>query len=251
MRTIEDYYLFKGVLERILDVVLYSMDYYIMIFWIFGDDVLGAVHVFNIGSSRLPCYFPTEPISKAPYRMAPVELKELKEQLQEIRQHYGSINGQSNTKWPRPLRCGGEKFSEATRLLPTFMLRVFSRLALPPTQLMRKGYTETSKKGFGCVFDATMEGDRLPSRQLNPYEVLVLLGEYRIESNLMQQIKEAQYGRRAFREQKRHDAIWVVVDRLTKSAHFFTHVRRTRYLEVYKSHFWKGLHKALGKLRLN
>nr|GFD25366.1 Gag protease polyprotein [Tanacetum cinerariifolium] len=71
--------------------------------------------------------------------------------------------------------------------------------------------------------------------------------------------------------QRRHDAIWVVVDRLTKSAHFLP-VRKdysvSRLAEIFQqeivrlhgtpsaivldrdprfaSRFWKGLHKAWG-----
>nr|GFB48534.1 transposon Ty3-I Gag-Pol polyprotein [Tanacetum cinerariifolium] len=71
--------------------------------------------------------------------------------------------------------------------------------------------------------------------------------------------------------QRRHDAIWVVVDRLTKSAHFLP-VRKdysvSRLAEIFQqeivqlhgtpsaivsdrdprfaSHFWKGLQKAWG-----
>ncbi|GJW66829.1 hypothetical protein Tco_0121253 [Tanacetum coccineum] len=59
---------------------------------------------------------PDEPISKAPYRMAPIELKELKDQLQELLErgaflgHIVSADGitiesgkvEAITKWPRP-----------------------------------------------------------------------------------------------------------------------------------------------------
>nr|GFD32633.1 putative reverse transcriptase domain-containing protein [Tanacetum cinerariifolium] len=42
----------------------------------------------------------------------------------------------------------------------------------------------------------------------------------RIEPDLISRIKEAQKEDRLPQTQRRHDAIWVVVDRLTKSAHF-------------------------------
>ena len=73
------------------------------------------------------------------------------------------------------------------------------------------------------------------------------------------------------RTQQRHDAVWVIVDRLTKSAHFLT-VRMTfaleRFFRLYireivrlhgvpvsivsdrnprfTAHFWKSFEKALG-----
>nr|GFC73731.1 Gag protease polyprotein [Tanacetum cinerariifolium] len=76
------------------------------------------------------------------------------------------------------------------------------------------------------------------------------------------------------RTQRRHDAIWVVVDRLTKSAHFFP-IRKdysvSRLAEIFQqkivrlhgtpsvivsdrdprfmSRFWKGLQKAWGTRR--
>ncbi|GJZ88821.1 retrotransposon protein, putative, ty3-gypsy subclass [Tanacetum coccineum] len=44
--------------------------------------------------------------------------------------------------------------------------------------------------------------------------------------------------------QKRHDAIWVVVDRLTKSAHFLPIRKNYGINPKFTSHFWKGLQKA-------
>nr|GFA39458.1 DNA/RNA polymerases superfamily protein [Tanacetum cinerariifolium] len=49
------------------------------------------------------------------------------------------------------------------------------------------------------------------------------------------------------RTQRRHDAIWVVVDRLTKSAHFFPYPQGLLCRDPrFASHFWKGLQKAWG-----
>nr|GFC80128.1 hypothetical protein [Tanacetum cinerariifolium] len=50
------------------------------------------------------------------------------------------------------------------------------------------------------------------------------------------------------RTQRRHDAIWVVVDRLTKSAHFLP-IRKDYSVSRdprFTSRFWKGLQKAWG-----
>ncbi|GKC61116.1 putative nucleotidyltransferase, ribonuclease H [Tanacetum coccineum] len=46
--------------------------------------------------------------------------------------------------------------------------------------------------------------------------------------------------------QKRHDAIWVVVDRLTKSAHFLPIRKNYGINPKFTSRFWKGLQKAWG-----
>ncbi|GJW95705.1 retrotransposon protein, putative, ty3-gypsy subclass [Tanacetum coccineum] len=50
--------------------------------------------------------------------------------------------------------------------------------------------------------------------------------------------------------QKRHDAIWVVVDRLTKSAHFLPIRKNYGIRSKFTSHFWKGLLKV-GELDLS
>nr|GEW35997.1 hypothetical protein [Tanacetum cinerariifolium] len=48
------------------------------------------------------------------------------------------------------------------------------------------------------------------------------------------------------RTQKKNDAIWVVVDRLTKSAHFLPIPIISERDPRFTSHFWKGLQSALG-----
>ncbi|GJW76275.1 retrotransposon protein, putative, ty3-gypsy subclass [Tanacetum coccineum] len=73
----------------------------------------------------------TGPISKAPYRMAPIELKELKEQLQELLEH-GFI---------RPSVSPGYQI-----------------------------YSDASKKGLGCVLMQHGKVIAYASRQLKPYE---------------------------------------------------------------------------------
>ncbi|GJY07520.1 putative reverse transcriptase domain-containing protein [Tanacetum coccineum] len=83
-----------------------------------------------------------EPISKAPYRMAPVELKELKEQLQEMLEN-GFIRP-SVSPWGAPVlfvkkKDGSMRLCIDYRELNHFLIEGFSRLALPLTQLMRKG----------------------------------------------------------------------------------------------------------------
>ncbi|GJV60808.1 hypothetical protein Tco_1466908 [Tanacetum coccineum] len=117
-----------------------------------------------------------EPISKAPYRMAPVELKELKEQLQEmlengfirpsvspwgapvlfVKKKDGSMRlwfvycrkltrhimdpskVEAITKWPRPTTVTEVRSFLGLAGYYRRFVEGFSRLALPLTQLMRK-----------------------------------------------------------------------------------------------------------------
>ncbi|GJZ02102.1 reverse transcriptase [Tanacetum coccineum] len=109
-----------------------------------------------------------EPISKAPYRMAPVELKELKEQLQEMLEngfirpsvftthHYGSIHRLKLSPNGQPLlRYGGPA----------------PILTLPSGSGGFQIYSDASKKGLGCVLMQHGKVIAYASRQLKPYEV--------------------------------------------------------------------------------
>nr|GEX03621.1 DNA/RNA polymerases superfamily protein [Tanacetum cinerariifolium] len=96
----------------------------------------------------------SEPISKAPYRMAPIELKELKDQLQELLErvvaflgHIVSAEGitmdpakvEAITKWPRPTFVTEVRSFLGLAGYYRRFVEGFSRLALPLTKLMRKG----------------------------------------------------------------------------------------------------------------
>ncbi|GJW43806.1 putative reverse transcriptase domain-containing protein, partial [Tanacetum coccineum] len=157
-----------------------------------------------------------EPISKAPYRMAPVELKELKEQLQEMLEngfirpsvspwgapvlfvkkkdgsmrlcidyrelnlaflgHIVSANGiimdpskvEAITKWPRPTTVTEVRSFLGLAGYYRRFVEGFSRLALPLTQLMRKGekfvWTDERQESFKEL-----------KRRLVPAPILTLL----------------------------------------------------------------------------
>ncbi|GJU60752.1 putative reverse transcriptase domain-containing protein [Tanacetum coccineum] len=93
-----------------------------------------------------------------------------------FRHHYGSIKVEATPNGWTLYGDGSEKFTG----LPGFtdvLLKGFSRLALPLTQLMRKGsggfqiYSDASKKGLGCVLMQHGKVIAYASRQLKPYEV--------------------------------------------------------------------------------
>ncbi|GJX55603.1 retrotransposable element Tf2 [Tanacetum coccineum] len=92
---------------------------------------------------------------------------------------------------------------------------------------------DARRKGLGCCFDATWEGDR------TTHQVKI---EHQRASGLLQPLEipvwkwdeiSMDFVTGLPTTQKRHDASWVVVDRLTKDPKF-------------TSRFWKGLQKAWG-----
>ncbi|GJV53917.1 putative nucleotidyltransferase, ribonuclease H [Tanacetum coccineum] len=143
-----------------------------------------------------------EPISKAPYRMAPIELKELKDQLQEgggggellepSKGISGSIvSAEGITMIQRRLRLSqmaktdvhcdrSTAFSLISRLLRRFVekraLRLKQRLVSAPILTLPSGsggfqiYSDASKKGLGCVLMQHGKVIAYASRQLKPYE---------------------------------------------------------------------------------
>ncbi|GJS29342.1 putative nucleotidyltransferase, ribonuclease H [Tanacetum coccineum] len=132
-------------------------------------------------------------------------------------------------------------------------------------------YTVMHRRKVGLCFDATWEGDRLR------FKVKI---EHQRASGLLQPLEipmwkwdeiSMDFVTGLPTTQKRHDAIWVVVDRLTKSAHFLP-IRKnygiSKLAEIFQqeivrlhgtptsivsdrdpkftSRFWKGLQKAWG-----
>ncbi|GJW34540.1 putative reverse transcriptase domain-containing protein [Tanacetum coccineum] len=129
-----------------------------------------------------------EPISKAPYRMAPIELKELKD-------HKGIsgsiVSAEGITMIQRRLRLSqmaktdvhcdrSTAFSLISRLLRRFVekraLRLKQRLVSAPILTLPSGsggfqiYSDASKKGLGCVLMQHGKVIAYASRQLKPYE---------------------------------------------------------------------------------
>nr|GFC92495.1 retrotransposable element Tf2 [Tanacetum cinerariifolium] len=130
-----------------------------------------------------------EPISKAPYCMAPIELKELKDQLQEllergfihpsvspwgapvlfVKKKDGSMRlcidypkVEAITKWPRPTSVTEVRSFLGVAGYYRRFVEGFSRLALPLTKLMCKGEKfvwneEREKSSFKQTFKQTFK----------------------------------------------------------------------------------------------
>nr|GFA35864.1 retrotransposable element Tf2 [Tanacetum cinerariifolium] len=150
-------------------------------------------------------------------------------------------------------------------------------------------YSDASKKGLGCVLMQHGKVIAYASRQLKPYEVnyhthdLELAAvkiEHQRASGLLQPLDipvwkwdeiSMDFVTGLPQTQRRHDAIWVVVDSLTKSAHFLpickdysvSKLAKSFQQEIVRLHgtpsaivsdrdprftsrFWKGLQKAWG-----
>ncbi|GJW02107.1 retrotransposon protein, putative, ty3-gypsy subclass [Tanacetum coccineum] len=93
-----------------------------------------------------------EPISKAPYRMAPIELKELKDHYRTEGITMDPAKVEAITKWPRPTSVTEVRSFLGLAGYYRRFVEGFSRLALPLTKLMRKGekfvWNEEREKSF-------------------------------------------------------------------------------------------------------
>ncbi|XP_075473943.1 uncharacterized protein LOC142505001 [Primulina tabacum] len=134
------------------------------------------------------------PISKAPYRMAPAELKELKEQLQELLdkkqirpRHVISREGvsvdprklEAITEWPRPKNATDIRSFLGLAGYYRKFVEGFSSIAVPLTKLTQKNskfiWDDDCEKSFQTLKEklaSTPEGRAIAyaSRQLKPHE---------------------------------------------------------------------------------
>nr|GEZ51048.1 transposon Ty3-G Gag-Pol polyprotein [Tanacetum cinerariifolium] len=171
----------------------------------------------------------TPPISKAPYRMASIEFKELKEQLQELLDlgfirssvsPWGApvlfvkkkddgitmdlVKVEAITKWPRPKIVTEIRSFLGLVGYCRIFVEGFSRLALPLTKLMRKGekfvWDEEREKSFEELKKRLVSATilNIPSGSDGYWDSL------KIEPNLILRIKEAQ---------KEDVELWVVLQK--------------------------------------
>ncbi|KAA0059577.1 pol protein [Cucumis melo var. makuwa] len=194
------------------------------------------------------------PISRAPHRITPTELKELKIQLQEF---FDKAKIEAITSWPRPstisevrrflgladyYRCKAceDSFQNLKQKLVTTLV-----LIIPDGSKSFVIYSDASKKGLGCV-QMQQEGVKLRQRRwlklVKDYdcEILYHLGKANVVANAHSRKAFMCASRRAVKTDllteahsfpfsmhiglpktlKGYIVIWVVVDRLTKSAYF-------------------------------
>ncbi|GJR33433.1 retrotransposon protein, putative, unclassified [Tanacetum coccineum] len=139
-----------------------------------------------------------EPISKAPYRMAPIELKELKDQFQVLLG--ASIIGESK---------GGvaEALSRTSGMIAGIQSRRREYFAI---------WNLRSSKDDGEILGNNSESRQADEFHVDSVGILWQGTKFRLEMGEI--LWDFVTG--LPRTQRRHDAIWVVVDRLTKTAHF-------------------------------
>ncbi|GJT72360.1 putative reverse transcriptase domain-containing protein [Tanacetum coccineum] len=178
------------------------------------------------------------PVASALYRLASLELQELSTQLQEL----------SDKGFIRPSFAGYYRR----------FIKGFSKIAKPMTKLTQKNikfdWSENSEAAF-----------QLLKQKLCSAPILALLEVWKWENitmNFVTKLPKTSTGQ---------DTIWVIVDRLTKSAHFLP-IKKTDSMEKlmrqylkevvsrhgvpvliisdrdskFTSHFWHSLNKALG-----
>nr|GEX70383.1 retrotransposon protein, putative, Ty3-gypsy subclass [Tanacetum cinerariifolium] len=129
------------------------------------------------------------------------------------------------TKWPRPTSVTEEREKSFEELKQRLVSEPV--LTLPSSSSGFQIYNDASKKGLGCVLMQHGKVIAYASRQLKPYEVNYPTHDLELAAVVfaLKIWRHYLYGESCdvftdHKSLKRHDAIWVVVDRLTKSAHF-------------------------------
>nr|GFC27007.1 hypothetical protein [Tanacetum cinerariifolium] len=116
---------------------------------VFPDELPGIAPVREV-EFNIELILGSEPISKAPYRMALIELKELKDQLQELLER-DSMTGEI-IRQVRPTSVTEVRSFLGLAGYYRRFVEGFSRLALPLTKLMHKGekfvWNEEREKSF-------------------------------------------------------------------------------------------------------
>nr|GEV56473.1 reverse transcriptase domain-containing protein [Tanacetum cinerariifolium] len=222
----------------------------------------------------------TTPVAHAPYRLAPSEMQELSNQLQELADR-GFIRP-STSPWGAPVLLVKKKdgsfkmcinYRELNKLTKELNMRQRHWLELLADYDCEIHY---HPRKANVVVDALCRKRIIKSRRVNPLRVrmsktiLCLLIQPKIRIWKWERIT-MDFVTKLPRTSNGHDTIWVMVDRLTKSAHFIP-TRETESMDTltwlyikeiiscrgvpisiisycdshFTSRFWKSLQNALG-----
>ncbi|GKA29690.1 putative reverse transcriptase domain-containing protein [Tanacetum coccineum] len=206
----------------------------------------------------------TTPVARAPYRLAPSEMQELSNQLQELSDR-GFIRP-STSPWGAPVLFVKKKdgsFRMCIDYQEFIKLTVKNRYPLP-----RIDDLFDQLQGSNVYSKIDLRSGRLQhilyQKELNmrQHRWLELLADYDCEiryhpgkkpSGLLVQPEipmwkweriKMDFVTKLPRTSNRHDTIWVIVDRLTKSTHFLSTLETDSMKTLTR--FWQSLQKALG-----
>ncbi|GJW65204.1 putative reverse transcriptase domain-containing protein [Tanacetum coccineum] len=211
-----------------------------------------------------------EPISKAPYRMAPIELKELKDQLQELLER-GFIRP-SVSPWGAPVLFVKKKDDGSSSSCSLMIILVFSKSKEEHEEHLRtvlqilrqeKLYAKFSKCEFwlskvaflGHIVSAegiTMDPAKIIqvlTRCITDSATLWWSGLKRDVASLCQSVLNLSAG--LPRTQRKARCIWVVVDRLTKFAHFLPIRKDYPRSTFQRSRFGRVVRKLGNRLKFS
>ncbi|XP_017647602.1 uncharacterized protein LOC108487752 [Gossypium arboreum] len=185
----------------------------------------------------------TAPLSIAPYRMAPKELVKLKAQIQELLDHDGGLLAVLQVK-------------------PVWMKQIKSKQLEDESLGLRFRHIENGNTvDFGLNSEGVKAEHQLPSGLLQSVKIPLWKWE-RVTMDFVSGL---------YLTPSKKDSVWVIVDRLTKTAHFvpvrtnysLKKVAKLYVSEIVRLHgvpvsiiserdhrftsrFWKKLHEALG-----
>ncbi|KAL8147820.1 hypothetical protein AgCh_005220 [Apium graveolens] len=171
----------------------------------------------------------TEPESKAPYRMAPVEMKELATQLQELLDK--GVIRPSVSPWGAPVLFVKKK-DGSMRLCIDYLelnkLTIKNKYPLPRIDDLFDQLKGVFAKDAKFIWWPNMKRE-VGEWVAKCYTCQKVKAEHQRPSGLIQPLKIPEWKWEniamdfimgLLRTKSGHDAIWVIVDRLTKSAHF-------------------------------
>nr|GEX63137.1 putative reverse transcriptase domain-containing protein [Tanacetum cinerariifolium] len=184
------------------------------------------------------------PVAKSPYRLAPTEIQELSNQLKELKEK--SFIRPSSSPWGAPvlfikkkddLQSGYHQLRVREEDIPKTAFK--TRYEHFKFTVMPFVYCDASSQGFGCVLMQRNKVIAYASKQLKIHEKNYTTHDLELGTVSEQSTRNPQdyFNGQRFPSRKwenitmdfimklprtssGHDAIWVIVDRLTKFAYF-------------------------------